>query len=164
MDKVRLLVANSERGLSDLIESLVLDVCLGQAVVETTRIGRADELVKRASSGAYQLVIVAADNLLPPPGLDKSWVSEIEAVRAIQAIRGRCDTAVIAVSFFPRDEGVLLEAGVPCVVRLPFDGEKLKLEVRRVLRRTDPVEGSTPRGSSLNKSFSLVAGRLFSKQ
>jgi hypothetical protein len=54
--------------ISVRIESLVLDACLDQAVVETTRIGQADELVKLASSGAHQLVIVAADKLLPPPG------------------------------------------------------------------------------------------------
>jgi DNA-binding response OmpR family regulator len=144
MDKVHLLVANSIQGLSNRIESLVLDVCFDQAVVETTRIGRADELVKLASSGAYQLIIVATDNLLPPPGFRKSWVSADEAVRAIHAIRGRCDTPVIAVSIFPRDEGALLEAGVECVVRLPFEGEKLKLEVRRVLRMADPVEESKP--------------------
>jgi DNA-binding response OmpR family regulator len=150
MDKVHLLVANSIQALSNRIESLVLDVCFDQAVVETTRIGRADELVKLASSGVYQLVIVAADNLLPPKGLRKSWVSADEAVRAIHAIRGRCDTPVIAVSIFP-DEGSLLEAGVECVVRLPFEGEKLKLEVRRVLRRAEPVEESKPSRLSLNE-------------
>ena len=151
MDKVNLLVANSERELSNLIESLVLDACFGQAAVETARVGRANELVKLASSGAYQLVIVAADNLLPGPGLRGSWVSAEEAVRAIHAIRSRCDTPVIAVAVFPEDEVSLLEAGVECVVRLPFDGEKLKLQVRRVLRMADPVEESKPSRWSLNE-------------
>ena len=151
MDKVHLLVANSERGLSNLIESLVLDACYDQAFVETTRIGRADELVKLASSGAYHLVIVAADNLLPGPGLHNAWVSADEAVRAIQAIRDRCHTPVIAVAVFPAEELPLLEAGVECVVRLPFDGEKLKSEVRRVLRMTQPVEQSKPSRSSLKE-------------
>jgi len=151
MDKVYLLVANSERRLSNFIESLVLDACFDQAFVETTRIGRADELVKLASSGAYQLVIVVADNLLPGPGLRNSWVSADEAVRAIHAIRNRCDTPVIAVAVFPADEVSLFEAGAECVVRLPFDGEKLKLEVRRALRMAEPVEQSKPSRWSLNE-------------
>jgi hypothetical protein len=164
MHNVHLLVANSIPALSNRIESLVLDVCFDQAVVETTRIGRADELVRLASSGAYQLVIVAADNLLPPPSLRKSWVSADEAVRAIRAIRGRCDTPVIAVSIFP-DEWSLVEAGVGCVVRLPFESEKLESEVRRVLRMADQVKESKPGRLSLNE---LVVRRLgtpiFSRQ
>jgi DNA-binding response OmpR family regulator len=151
MNKVHLLIANSIPGLSNRIESLVLEVCFDQAAVETTRIARAEELVKLASSGAYQLVIVATDNLLPPPSWRKSWVSADEAVRAIHAIRGRCDTPVIAVSIFPRDEGALWEAGVECMVRLPFEVEKLKLAVRRVLRMADPVEESKPTRSSLTE-------------
>jgi DNA-binding response OmpR family regulator len=151
MDKVNLLVANSERRLSNLIEALVLDACFDQAFVETTRIGRAEELVKLASYGAYQLVIVVADNLLPGPGLRNSWVSADEAVLAIHAIRNRCDTPVIAVAVFPADEVSLLEAGAQCVVRLPFEGEKLQLEVRRALRMADPVEQSKPSRWSLNE-------------
>lgn len=151
MKKVTLLIANSERGLSNLIERLVLDACYNQAIVETTRIGQADELVQLASSGAYQLVIVAADNLLPPPGLRNSWVSADEAVRAIHAVRSRSGAPVIAVSVFPDNEVALMEAGVECVVRLPFDGEKLKLEVRRALRMADPVEESKPSRWSLHE-------------
>ena len=150
MDNMHLLVANAIPALSNRIESLVLDVCFDQAIVETTRTERADELVRLASSGAYQLVIVAADNLLPPPDLRKAWVSANEAVRAIRAIRDRCDTPVIVVSIFP-DEGSLLEAGARSVVRLPFEGEKLKSGVRRVLRRADQVKESKPGQLSLSE-------------
>ena len=144
MDKVYLLVANSERRLTSFIESLVLDACFDQACVETTRVGRADELVKLASSGAYQLVIVVADNLLPGPGLRNAWVSADEAARAIHAIRSRCGTPVMAVAVFPADEASLLEAGAECVLRLPFEGERLKLEARRAMRMPDRVEESRP--------------------
>ena len=60
MRKVNLLIANSERRLTNLIESLVLDACYEQAFVDPTRIERADELVKLATSSAYKLIIVAA--------------------------------------------------------------------------------------------------------
>ena len=149
MNKVKLLVGNSERGLNNLIERLVLDACFNQAVVETTRTGQVDELVRLASSGTYQLVIVAVDHLLPPQGLRNLWVSADEAVRAIQAIRSRCDTPVIAAAVFPKDEEALLEAGVECVVRLPFDDERLQVGVRQVLRMADPVEEPKPSRWSL---------------
>ena len=151
MKKVNLLVANSDRGLHNRIQRLVLDVCFDQTVVETTRIGRADELVKLASTGVYQLVIVAADDLVPGPGLRDSWVSADEAVRAIHAIRCQSDTPVIAVTVFPGEEAPLLEAGVECVVRLPFEDEKLKLAVRQALRMADPVGESKPRRWSWNE-------------
>jgi CheY-like chemotaxis protein len=162
MERVHLLVANSERGLNNLIESMVLDVCFDQAVVETTRVARADELVKLASFGGYQLVIVAADNLLPKPGSRKSWVSADEAVDAIQTIRSRCQSPVIAVAALAEDEGSLLEAGAECVVRLPFEEGKLKLkaEVRRVLRMAEPVEAATPSRWSLSDFFLRGLQRL----
>jgi hypothetical protein len=148
MKKVTLLIANSEQRLSNLIESVVLDACFEQTVVETTRISRLDELVKLASSGAYRLVVVAADNLLPEPGLGVSWVSAHEAARAIQAIRRQADMSVFVVAVSPEDEASLLEIGVECVGRLPFDNEKLKSGVRRALRMADSVEESKPGGWS----------------
>ena len=162
MQKLNLLVANSERGLTNLIESLVLDACFERAFVETARIGRADELVKLASSGAYQLVIVAADNLLPGPGLRKSWVSIDQATQAVATIRSRCETPVIAVAIRPDDEIPLLEAGAESVVRLPFEEAKLKLksEVRRVLKLTDPIAEPKPRKSSWNELLAQVLQRL----
>ena len=144
MKKVTLLIANAERRLSNLIESVVLDACFEQTVVETTRISRSDELVKLASSGAYRLVVVVADNLLPGPGLGDSRVSAHEAARAIQAIRRQADTSVFAVAVLPEDEASLLEMGVQCVGRLPFDNEKLKSGVRRALRLAESAEESRP--------------------
>ena len=140
MEKINLLVANSERGLTNLIESLVLDVCYNQAVAESTRISRGDELVKLGCSGVFQLIIVAADNLLAGPGLRSSSLSADEAAAAIRSIRERATTPVMAVSVFPENEPALLEAGAECVVRLPFQGERLKAEVRRVLRFAELVE------------------------
>jgi DNA-binding response OmpR family regulator len=150
MEKVYVLVANSERRLSSFIESLVLDACFGHACVEATRVVRVDELIKLGSSGAYQLVIVVADNLLPGPVLRSPWVSADEAVQAIREIRSQCDTPLIAVAVFPGDEASLLEAGAECVVRLPFEAEQLRSEVRRVLRLADRVEEPKPSGWSLN--------------
>src|ERR1019366_7850634 len=112
MKKVTLLIANAERRLSNLIESVVLDACFEQTVVETTRISRSDELVKLASSGAYRLVVGAAGCLPPGPGLGDSWVSAHEARRAIRAIRRQADTSVFAVAVSPEDEASLLEIGV----------------------------------------------------
>ena len=156
MRKVNLLIANSERRLTNLIESLVLDACYEQAFVDPTRIERADELVKLATSSAYQLIIVAADNLTPGPGLRRSWVSEKEAVHAIAAIHERDRVPIIAVAVNPEDELPLLQAGAESVIRLPYQDAKLKLqsEVRRLLNLAEPaqaVEVAAPRRSSFGE-------------
>jgi len=156
MRKVNLLIANSERRLTNLIESLVLDACYEQAFVEPTRVERADELVKLATSCAYQLVIVAADNLTPGPGLRRSWVSGREAVQAVAAIHERDRIPIIAVAVDPEDELPLLQAGAESVIRLPYQEAKLKLqsEVRRVLNLAEPaqtVEAAQPRRSSFGE-------------
>jgi len=165
MRKVNLLIANSERRLTNLIESLVLDACYEQAFVEPTRIERADELVKLATTCAYQLVIVAADNLTPGPGLRRSWVSGTEAVRAIAAIHERDRVPIIAVAVAPKDELPLLQAGAESVIRLPYQEAKLKLqsEVRRVLNLAEhaqAVEVAGPRRSSLGEIVVNTLRRL----
>jgi DNA-binding response OmpR family regulator len=144
MDKINLLVANSERGLSNLIERIVLDACYNQAVVESTRISRGDELVKLGCSASFQLLIVAADNLLNGTGLRSSCVSAAQAAGAIRLIRERTTTPLIAVAAFAQNQVALLEAGADCVVRLPFESEKLRTEVRRVLRLPEVVEEPAP--------------------
>jgi hypothetical protein len=144
MQKINLLLANSERGLSNLLESVVLDACFSQAVVGSTRISRADELAKLGCSGAFQLVVLAADNLLAGPGLRSSWVSADQAMGAIRAIRERTATPIIAVTVFPENEQGLLEAGADFVLRLPLDNEKLKATVRQVLRMPEPAQEPEP--------------------
>jgi hypothetical protein len=103
------------------------------------------------SFGEYQLIIVAANNHQPKPGSSNSWVSADEAVRATRAIRGAGDTPVIVPAAFPANEAPLLEAGADCVVRLPLNDEKLKLEARRALKVAEPLEGSKHGQSSSNK-------------
>ncbi len=158
MDKINLLVANSERGLSNLIESVVLDVCYNQAVVESTRISRGDELVKLGCSGTFQLIIAAADNLLTGTGLRSSCLSAEEAAGAIKCIRERTATPIIAAAVFPESEASLLEAGADCVVRLPFETEKLRAEVRRVLGLAELVEAPAPEPARWSLSDLLWRG------
>ena len=160
MDKIRVLLANSERGLSNLIESLILDACYNQAIVETTRISRADELVKFGISGGFQLAIVAGDNLLAGPGLRSSWVSVEQAAGAIRLIRERTATPVIGVVAFPESRVQLLEAGAEGVVRLPFEADKLKEEVRRALRLPEPVPEAEPARWSFGEFLARGLQRL----
>jgi hypothetical protein len=61
-----------------------------------------------------------------------------------------------------RPEGHPPKAGVECVVRLPFEEEKLKLKlaVRQALRMTDPVAESKPRRWSFGELVLHVLQRL----
>jgi DNA-binding response OmpR family regulator len=90
------------------------------------------------------LIIVAADNLLNGSGLRSSCATADQAADAIQAIRERTTTPVIAVAVFEQNREALLEAGAVCVVRLPFQTEKLRAEVRRVLRLEEAFEEPAP--------------------
>lgn len=149
MKTVNLLLGNSERALSQLIETVVLDACYNQAAVECVRSVRADDFVRQAYGAGFQLIILVEGNILPAASRRGSQVSIEDTVIAIRTIHERTGTPVIAISATAEHEVPLLEAGAEAVIGLPFDRNQLNAEVRRVLRLPEPVEYSEPERWSL---------------
>jgi hypothetical protein len=140
METINLLLANSDRQLSNLIEAQVLDVCYNQAFVRCTKTARADEMAHLGWSGQFDLIVVAAENLSAHAGRRATPLSSEEVLRAIGEIRRSCSTPMLAVTVFPEAEAPLLDAGADSVVRFPFRVESLKSELRQLLRMPELVE------------------------
>ena len=155
METIHLLLANSDRQLSNLIEAQVLDVCYNQAFVRCTKTARADELAHLGWSGQFDLIVVAAENLSANAGRRATSVASGEVLRTIGEIRRSCSTPMLAVTVFPEAEAPLLEAGADSVVRFPFRVETLKSELRRLLRMHELVE-EAPAPSRLSLAALLL--------
>jgi hypothetical protein len=129
MKTLNLLTGNSDRSICNLIEVMVLDVCYNRASVKTTRAVRIDELAHKACREEFDLMIFAPDNLLPPPGLDLCPQRIVEAIDQIRRVRAPSKMPIIGFAVSPEQEFALTEAGVDCVLGLPFHREELKAAV-----------------------------------
>jgi DNA-binding NarL/FixJ family response regulator len=143
MRTLNLLLGNSDRRISNLIEVMIRDLCYSHAVVNIIRAGRIDEFVQQGRLGEFDLAIFAPDSLLPGARQPVSAVSArsvVAGLRQIRAARTHQELPIIATSVSPEQELALTDAGTDCVLGLPFRFEELKAAVRLFLNMPTEVE------------------------
>lgn len=155
MKTLNLLVGDSDRAICNLVEVQVLDLCYNRASVRTARSARIDDLAHKACREEFDILIFAPDNLLPAPGLEPSSQRVLEAVRQIRKVRLPRNMPIIAFGASAELEFPLTNAGVDCVLGLPFHPEELKAAVE--LRLNLPA--ARPEHSFAEDSFSAVLMR-----
>lgn len=155
MKTLNLLIGNSDRSICNLVEVMVLDLCYNRASVNTTRAARIDELAHKACREEFDLMIFAPENLLPAPGLEPCPERTLEAIRQIRKVRIPRRMPIVAFSVSPEREYHLAEAGVDCVLGLPFHPEELKAAVE--LRLNLPA--AHPEHSAAGDSFGAALMR-----
>jgi hypothetical protein len=145
MKTLNLLIGNSDRSICNKIEVIVLDVCYNRATVKSIRASRIDELAHKACREDFDLMIFAPDSLLPAPGLEPCPQRIIEGIEQIRKVRPARKMPIVAFSVSPEREYSLTEAGVDCVLGLPFHPEGLKaaVELRLNLPAARPEHVST---------------------
>ncbi len=140
MKTVKLLLANSDRRSSNLIEVVIRDVCFERAVVECTRTSRIDEFLLLGTREEFDLIIVAPDHLVPEPSRKTAHVSLDESARSIRRIKRHSSAPVIAVCVPKGHESFLIEAGAEATLPLFFGSEALETEISRVLTLPERIE------------------------
>src|SRR3954451_15041667 len=116
MKTINLLLAISDRRLSNLIEVQVRDLCYEQAVVNCTRVVGLTEFARQGSWMGLDLMILTPSDLFPSEVASRSRASFDSVFEAIRRIKQRHTTPILAVGVSPQDEALLLEAGVDCVL------------------------------------------------
>jgi len=159
MKTLNLLIGHSDRGIANLIEVMVLDLCYNRASVNATRAVRVDDLAHKACRDEFDLVIFAPDDLLPAPGLEPCPERTLEAIRQVRKVRTPRKTQIISFAVSPEREFHLSEAGVDCVLGLPFHPEELKAAVE--LRLNLPA--ARPDHSNSEESFGTAIVRGFQR-
>jgi len=142
MRTLKLLVGNSDRRISNLIEVMIRDLSFNRAVIDMIRVSRIDEFVQRGRDENFDLIIFAPDNLLAAPRQNRASRSVPTAIRQIRAVRTHQETPMIAISVSPEQELVFTDAGTDCVLGLPFRFEELKAAVRLYLGLPTETEGA----------------------
>jgi hypothetical protein len=139
MENIKLLLAYSDRRVSNQIEVAALDVCYDRASVQSTRTSRLDELVHRGGLWDYDLIVVGAENLYSDR-TQQAWATREQVAEAISHIRLHSSSPLIAYCRSEETCELLLEAGADTVLTDPLDSEQLKRELRGLLKWTDVVE------------------------
>ena len=153
MDTIRLLLAHSDRRVSNQVEVAVLDVCYDQAVVQSTRIVRLDEFVRKGSVWDFDLIIVGAEHLFADRSQQAGAALE-QVAEGIRTIRSQSSAPVIALTTSRQTHEVLLAAGAHAVLTFPFTSDALKAEVRPLLDLNSPAEaGQSSRWAAFGSFF-----------
>jgi hypothetical protein len=145
MDTIKLLLAHSDRRLSNQVEVAVLDVCYDQAVVKTTRVARLDEFVQQGGLWDFDLMIVGAEHLFRDR-TQSSWAGPDAVARAIKQIRVHRSTPIITVGGNEASSHELCQAGADLSLCSPFKPELFKAEVRALLKLSVRVEAQASNG------------------
>jgi hypothetical protein len=137
MKTYHILLGNGEELLNDYIERLFQEVCRGQAAVQCTRTPWVRDFVRAGCDSKFDLIVQIPHCLRPELTMPTPMAYLGEGLSAIRAIKSKSPAPVIAIVAFEeraRYEPLLLEAGADCVLELPFEGERLTLEIGRLLR------------------------------
>ncbi len=133
MNTVKVLIANSDRRMNNLVEVAVRDVCYEQRLVECSITGRLDELLHRGCVEKPGLIFLAPNHVVIGPERRASSASLEDAARCIRTIKSRHSAPIIAIGVRQDNEQALLEAGADTVFGILFDRDKLRSEIRRGL-------------------------------
>lgn len=139
MENIKLLLACSDRRISNQIEVAVLDVCYDRAAVHSTRTSRLDELAHQGGLWDYDLIVVGAENLFRDR-MQQAWATCEGVADAIANIRLQSSSPIVAYARSETACELLLQAGADTVLTDPLDCEQLKRELRSLLKWTDAVE------------------------
>jgi CheY-like chemotaxis protein len=147
MDTIKLLLAHSDRRLSNQVEVAILDVCYNRAVVNSTRILRLDEFVHQGGLWDFDLMVLGAENLFVDR-TQKECASPDGVAKAIAQVRQHRSTPIIALCANESSSEELLQAGADVVLCSPFNPDQLKAEVRSLLDLTSIMEPVSSTGWS----------------
>ncbi len=153
METIKLLLAHSDRRVTNQIEVAVLDVCYDRAVVQSTRTARLEDATRQGSLWDYDLIFLGAEGLFADRA--QQTPASLEAItEAIRTIHSQSSAPIVVLSSRPNVRQILLEAGAHSVVELPFNAEELKAEMRPLLDLNDYAEAGQPsRWSGLGSLF-----------
>lgn len=131
--KVRILIGTSEK---DILRSARMMIRYhlrerGGTVVSSAA-GR-DDLVRRAATGKFDLIVMFGQTLLP--GSDRADLPLENSVRAIQEVKAKVSTPILALSTIPESSRRLVTAGADVFLAMPYALKDFAAAVERCLKR-----------------------------
>jgi len=124
------LVGCAELRVINPVEVVLHDACFNYAAVQCVTVTRSDELVYKGCLAGFDLIIVAANNLLAPTRRRAEPIEEV--IRAVQTIRSNVAVSIIVVGSGDH-ELEFMEAGAEGVITFPFNSDRLRGLLRQVL-------------------------------
>src|SRR5260221_7374615 len=124
MQTIKLLLAHSDRRVTNQVEVAILDVCYDLAVVQPTRTARLDEFVRQGALWEFDLIVMGAEGLF----LDRTQqilASAEDVAQAIRTIRSKSSTPIIVLALNRSEEHTSeLQSHSDLVCRLLLEKKK----------------------------------------
>lgn len=156
MKTINVLIAGAERRASNIVQSVILDVCYNRAAVNFVHTARVDELQSLGSRDGFEFVVVNTAHLMAEPSRRGGQVRRDEILRAIGFIRCTRTVPVLAFGCAPEEEPLFQEAGASAVLGRMWERETLAAEVRQLLQMPAVAE---PQEAPVRGLFSAILGR-----
>jgi DNA-binding NarL/FixJ family response regulator len=131
--KVRILIGTSEK---DILRSARAMIRYHFRERGGTVVGSAtgrDNLVRRAATGKLDLIVMFGQTLLP--GSDRADLPLENSVRAIQEVKAKVSTPILALSTIPESSRRLVTAGADVFLAMPYKLKDFTDAVDRCLKR-----------------------------
>lgn len=129
----RILIGTSEKDILRCARIILRHHLQGRGGVIVSSVAGRDDLVRRAVTGKFDLIILFGQTLLP--GRDRVNLPLENSVRAIQEVKANVTTPILALSSMPETKPRLLAAGADAFLAMPFAVKNFIGAVHRGLKR-----------------------------
>jgi DNA-binding NarL/FixJ family response regulator len=92
-----------------------------------------DDLVRRAATGKFDLIVMFGQTLLP--GRGRADLPLENSIRAIQEIKAKVSTPILALSTIPESSRRLVSSGADVFLGMPYALKDFAAAVERCLKR-----------------------------
>lgn len=114
----RVLIGTSEKDILRCARVIVRHHLRARGGVIVSSVAGRDDLVRRAATEKFDLIILFGQTLLP--GRDRVNLPLENSVRAIQEVKANGTTPILALSSMPETKPRLLAAGADAFLAMPF--------------------------------------------
>lgn len=114
----RILIGTSEKDMLRCARIILRHHLQGRGGVIVSSVAGRDDLVRRAVTGKFDLIVLFGQTLLP--GRDRVNLPLENSVRAIQEVKANVTTPILALSSMPETTLRLLAAGADAFLAMPF--------------------------------------------
>lgn len=130
--KVRILIGTSEKDILRSARAMIRYHSRERGGTVVSSAAGLDDLVRRAASGKFDLIVLFGQTLLPGSG--RADLPLENSIRAIQEVKAKVSTPILALSTIPESSRRLVSSGADAFLAMPYTLKDFTDAVDRCLK------------------------------
>lgn len=130
--EIRILICTSEKDILRSTRMILRHHFRDRGGVVVSSVTGRDDLVRRAVTEKFNLIILFGQTLLP--GSDRVDLPLGNSVRAIQEVKAKVSTPMLALSTMPETQRRLVTAGADAFLEMPYSRKDFTIAIDRCLK------------------------------